>query len=255
MATHTTSRDQDNYTFERKKRLASKISEVRDKTILRQIKNIIFEENPDAIAKKSSGGYLMFFQNYANNTYIRLEELLANLETERLHRQTKSIAKASETLISSEDQCNDYETSRSRLRYSNREKRLIKRQQYEIMITKQHKEHLEENVIESSPITESAKDTDQNTSDDDNIQTHAITVAKTEKNRKSVDVDNTSTMSPIKKSTKPSTKSLPNTITTSQTHASTESLSNVPTKSRTKKTITTPINTHTTSANIFAKIK
>jgi hypothetical protein len=181
----TSSFDNDNYSFEQKKRIASKISEVRDKTVLRQIKNIIFEENPDAVAKKSSGGYLMFFQNYVTNTYVRLEALLSKIELDRLARQTKSIALVSETLICSDDPSNDYETSRSRLRYSNREKRLIKRQQYETLITKQNTEHL----TESSPLTDYEQDSDENIEESKQV----ITVTKSTKVKKCLPEQTTKT--------------------------------------------------------------
>jgi hypothetical protein len=222
MTTTKALHDAEAYSFERKKRLASKISEVRDKTILRQIKNIIFEENPDAIAKKSSGGYLMFFQNYSHNTYIRLEELLAKIEIERLQRQTQSIARASENLMSSED-TNDYETTRSRLRYSNREKRLMKRQQYEMLISKQVQEHLEASTIVtvSSQLTDSANDSNQDTSADE-MHNKTVTIAKTP--------------SRSTKNTLPTTT--PSTPITPPTNIS--------------KKGTRPTNTH---ANIFTKIK
>ena len=250
MTTTTALHETDTYSFERKKRLASKISEVRDKTILRQIKNIIFEENPDAIAKKSSGGYLMFFQNYAINTYIRLEELLSKIEIERLQRQTKSIAKASESLINSDDPTNDYETTRSRLRYSNREKRLMKRQQYEMLISKQVHEHLGEStlVTVSSPLTESANDSDQNTSDDD-MENKNVTIQKT--NYSNANTQNKKTHSISKKTLSASTTQIK---PVSPTITPTIPPTNI-SKKKTPLTHTKASNNGHINTNIFTKIK
>lgn len=166
-----TPKDDGEYSFERKKRLASKIGEIRDKVVLKQIKNIIFVENPDVVAKKSAGGYLMFFQNYTNSTYVQIDKLLSKIETDRIDRQTKSIARASENLLSSEEQTNDYENSRSRLRYSNKEKRLIKRQQYETLIIKQNTENLTEFSTENSTITDSEDEEDKKITKKVNIVT------------------------------------------------------------------------------------
>jgi hypothetical protein len=123
------------FSFERKQRLAARISDMRDKIILKKIRDIIFTNNPDITARKSDGGYLMYFQNYTPNTYQKIEKFLNKVEKEKLERQTRSIAETSEQLVlSSEDPNSDYNISRTRLRYSNREKRLIRRCQYEDII-------------------------------------------------------------------------------------------------------------------------
>lgn len=127
------------YSFEKKKRLASKISDMRDKPTLRMIRDIILAENPEIAVKKSSNGYLMYFQSYTPDTYKKIEKLLNKLEKERLEQQARTITETSEhIMMSSEDPNTDYTLSRTRLRYSNREKRLIKRQQYEEIVNEQN---------------------------------------------------------------------------------------------------------------------
>jgi hypothetical protein len=128
------SEKKEEYSFEKKKKLASRISDMKNKDHLRKIRDIIFTENPSVSAKKDSGGYLMYFHNYTNDTYYKIEKYINRLEREKLERQTRSITENSDhILFSSEDPNIDY-NSQSGLRYSNREKRLIKRRQYEDII-------------------------------------------------------------------------------------------------------------------------
>jgi len=127
--------DNESYPFEKKQKLADKISVMTDKPTLRKIRDIIKTENPEATSKKNSNGYLMYFQNYTDDTYVKIEKLLNKIEKDRLEQQTRSITEMSDNmLMSSDDPNTDYTLSRTRLRYSNREKRLIKRQQYEDVI-------------------------------------------------------------------------------------------------------------------------
>lgn len=127
------------YPFEKKQKLADKISVMRDKPTLRKIRDIIKMENPEATSRKDSNGYLMYFQSYTAITYIKIERLLNKIEQDKLEQQTRSITEMSDNMMMSSDDPNtDYTLSRTRLRYSNREKRLIKRQQYEDVIHEQY---------------------------------------------------------------------------------------------------------------------
>ncbi len=125
----------EDFSFDKKKKLAAKISNMTNKDHLKKIKDIIFAENPDIIARKSDRGYLMYFQNYSNNTYYKIEKFINRIDLEKIEKHTKTITKNSDQLVlSSEDHSTDYILSKSRLRYSNHEKRLIKRRQYEKLI-------------------------------------------------------------------------------------------------------------------------
>ena len=151
------------YSFEKKKKLAARISDMRDKDTLRKIRDIIFTENPDINAKKSSGGYLMYFQNYTVNTYIKIEKYLNKLDAEKLEKITRSITENSDhPMVSSEADMYgsniDYTVSRSKLKYSNKERRLIKRTQYEKCVNE-----IIPNITSNGVITETNEiDTDGN---------------------------------------------------------------------------------------------
>lgn len=158
-------KEREEYSFEKKKKLATKISDMRNKIHLRKIKEIIFTNNPGISAKKDSGGYLMFFQNYTNDTYYEIEKYLNKIEREKLEQQTRSITETSDQLImSSEDPASttDYSTTRTRLRYSNREKRLIKRQQYENILS--------QTIIDSDTNEQDDDSTDSITEKQENIK-------------------------------------------------------------------------------------
>ena len=158
------------YSFDRKKKLAARISDMRDKDVLRKIRDIIFAENPEVSARKSSNGYLMYFQNYNNETYYKIEKFLNKVERDKIERQTKSITEISENMLMSSEQDDpntDYTVSRTRLRYSNREKRLIKRRQYENIINEKimssdesedNDETSDNNETENSVVTKNKKD-------------------------------------------------------------------------------------------------
>lgn len=134
-------KEKEEFSFEKKKKMAAKISIMTNKDQLRKIRDIIFSENQNVSARKNNEGYLMYFQNYTNETYYKLEKYLNKIEKEKLEKQTRALTETSDQLLlSSEDPNTDYTLSRSRLRYSNTEKRLMKRRDYEKKINEPNDE-------------------------------------------------------------------------------------------------------------------
>lgn len=117
---------QEIYSYEKKTKQAERIQSVKDKTKLKKIWLTIKENNPSIKYKQTSDGILMYYQNCSNNTYIEIDDIL-NSKT-----LTKSIVQSSEQYVNSSEP--DYAKARTRLRYSNKERKLIKRQQYEDVI-------------------------------------------------------------------------------------------------------------------------
>lgn len=149
------------YSFEKKKKLAAKIGNIKNKEQLRTIRDIIFEENPNAIAKKTNDGYLMYFQNYTPDTYIRIEKNLNKNEPNK--NSIFSINHLENTIsdvpINTDSECSknidvDYVNSRSRLRYSNRERRLINKRDYDTKLNEKPQSIIEvgENNNNSSTL-------------------------------------------------------------------------------------------------------
>lgn len=120
------------YSFDDKKRLASNINKIRNKAQLKRIKQIIYDENKDLATSKSNGGILMYFQNLSNNTYQKIDTFLTNIEKKKQKKLMESL-KTSELNLSSDrpDNITDYSTIRNRLRLSNKEKRIMKKKEYE----------------------------------------------------------------------------------------------------------------------------
>lgn len=190
------------YPIEKKKRLAKEISNMRNKSHLKKIKEVIFEENPDIAVNKDNRGMLMFFQNLTYPTYVRLDKLLRKIEKEKLEKQTLSITETSEhLLISSDADANqnndnstaintnnsnnsinsvDYSKTRTRLRYSNKEKNLIKRQQYEKNIN----EKIDENLSTESKEYEKDQSSTMSNSESDHAK-HKIEKTKGKTNNNS----------------------------------------------------------------------
>jgi hypothetical protein len=119
---------------------------MKNKDVLKKIKDIIFKENPGIAVRKNNRGMLMYFQNFTSMTYYKLDKLLLLHENKKVKRHTDSITYTSDKMkYSSEEQITsttDYSKTRTRLRYSNAEKKLIKRLEYEKLIKNNKKNML-----------------------------------------------------------------------------------------------------------------
>jgi hypothetical protein len=186
------------YSFEKKKKLAARISDMRDKDTLRKIRDIIFTENPEISAKKSSGGYLMYFQNYTTNTYIKIEKYLNKLDAEKLEKITRSITENSDhPMMSSEADIHssnvDYTISRSKLKYSNKERRLIKRTQYEKCVNEKIPNIMtsDNNNVSNGIITETNEVDSDKKSESESSDKHTNKIENSSKNNKNIGKNNT----------------------------------------------------------------
>jgi len=225
------------YSFERKKKMASKISDMTDKTILRKIQAIIRAENSNPSAKKTNNGLLMFFQNYTDETYQKIEKLLNNHEQEKIERQTRSV-----TEMSSEDPNTNYTVSRTRLRYSNREKRLIKRRQYETIINEKiiDCDMCTDNVNTDNigdTINELASTSDNDSQNQDDVSdTNNVTKKEINKNTKNNQIKQESDEQKVSRKTK-TTKTKVNTKATTNVSTTNTSTSNNTNNSKKNSTI------------------
>lgn len=130
------------FSIEKKKRMVAKISLIKDKEKLKKIKDIIIEENPNIKINKVNGGILMFFDNCNKLTYIRIDKYLNELHQDKINEKKNNKKKINNEVIIDEI---DYFKNRTRLKYSNKEKRLIKKKTYDkILSKKSDKIHYEE---------------------------------------------------------------------------------------------------------------
>lgn len=121
------------YSHTKKKKLAEKIMGLKDKKDTKMIKNIIFKHNPNISIVKKSTGILMYFQNLENETYYELDKFIENKLLFECEKKIKNI-NSIENMFSSDpvsSETDDKKSSKSSYKYSNKEKNLIRRNDYE----------------------------------------------------------------------------------------------------------------------------
>jgi len=120
----------------KKEILKNKIEKIRNKTILANIFLIIESENNDIMNNSTvnSNGIHMLFNNLSYNTYVHLERYILRYERNRqkeiLEMQNSDDLRYSDS-INAHNSSEYSETNMSRLKYSNKEKMLIRRCEYD----------------------------------------------------------------------------------------------------------------------------
>lgn len=129
------------YTYEKKKKLAERISKIKRKQDMVQILNIICEKNNKKITENQNGVFLLF-DKLDDETYQKIDNYLKTIvkkQQPNSDNQTLLSPTASDKL--SENQFVNYtqqdEKFSNDVRYSNREKNIIKRQHFEKKIKDQ----------------------------------------------------------------------------------------------------------------------
>lgn len=114
----------DGFTFEQKKKLAERISNTHNKVLVRQIRDIILQYNPNTVMKKINNGYLSYFQNYTNDTYMKINECFEQHTQPEKQKDVLSNESANINIV----------------KYSTKDKRILRRQRYEDTIKQQSTE-------------------------------------------------------------------------------------------------------------------
>lgn len=120
------------YTYEMKKKLAARISKldkVKDKQHLIKIYEIISGENPTITEKKNE--VLMFFHKLNNETYNKLDNYIKQIRKKLKNDSSNTSTEKKEYKPYAHDDFPDQEKLSPKLKYSNREKNIIKRQRYD----------------------------------------------------------------------------------------------------------------------------
>lgn len=118
------------YSYEEKKKLANKISKIKKKGDLVKIFQIIYGENQSVT--ENNNGFFMFFHKLSDPTYVKIDIFLKQLNKKR-------IEESSETLSSEKKEYRPYTEEDfpsqkgicPKLKFSNKEKNLIKRRIYD----------------------------------------------------------------------------------------------------------------------------
>lgn len=160
------------FPIDKKKKLASKISELRNKEDLKKIKKIIFETNPNIAVNKDSGGILMFFQNLNIETYFNLENYLKEIEIRKITNRTNKITRSSEKLQNGSDSAcnklsdrmifNGNDQKNAEFKYSNKEKNIIRKKEYDNIIRQTQSEQNETRLEDKKLIVRNDKNIKKN---------------------------------------------------------------------------------------------
>lgn len=113
------------YSYEKKKKLADRISKLKRKQDMVNILEIIYQDNKDIT--ENQNGLFMFFHNLDNSTYYKIENYLKTL----VKKKSEDTTSDKEYTSYEKSEFPDQETLSPKLKYSNKEKNIIKRQRYE----------------------------------------------------------------------------------------------------------------------------
>ena len=125
-----------NYSHTKKKKLAEKIMNIKDKKQLLKIKTIIFNENPSLSVVKNSTGILLYFQDLKISTYVKLDDFLNNKIIKKYMKKINNINNIENELscdqnTASSDIVSSLSSNTNDYKYSNKERNIIRRKQYE----------------------------------------------------------------------------------------------------------------------------
>lgn len=136
------------YSHDKKERLVSRINKIKRKKDLVKIYKIITDNN-EINTNQNDNGIFIVFNNLSDDTYHKINILLNSIENRSKSSISNSSAMSDECNIDYKPYANDDFPSQSgispKLKYSNREKNIIKRKRYDININSENNE--ESNII------------------------------------------------------------------------------------------------------------
>ena len=151
------------YPYEKKVHLVDKISKIKSKKVLVKIFEIINEDNKDISI--NSNGIFMYFNKLNNDTYYEIEHFLRQINKKNKLNSTSS----DDNILKKEYKpyvVDDFPSQKGmcpKLKYSNREKNLIKRKRYDNNINSENK--VDESIVYCYYDSETISD--QEKKDDD----------------------------------------------------------------------------------------
>lgn len=115
-----------NYDFDDLEKLVNKISKIRKKIYLEKIRDIIIECNPNIKITENTNGLFFHFHNLTTETYDNISLLLKKIDKKKKSYDNDFVSTECPYRSSSID--NTFDT---KIKYSNREKNIIKRKIYD----------------------------------------------------------------------------------------------------------------------------
>ncbi|AYV83574.1 MAG: hypothetical protein Hyperionvirus8_58 [Hyperionvirus sp.] len=133
------------FSFEQKERLARRIQKLKKPKYYLEIEKIITDNNPQLDITENPSGKFMYFQNLTSETYVALEKYVRKILKVRVASLSEDggVLKLSSPALSSENAEDPFlsnSTGNGKLKYSNKERNLIKRKMYDEEINKEQSE-------------------------------------------------------------------------------------------------------------------
>ena len=135
------------YSYEKKKKLAERISKLKRKEDMVKILEIIYQDNKDIT--ENQNGLFMFFHNLNNITYYKIEAYLKSLIRKKSSDVDETTSDKEYTPYDT-NEFPDQETLSPKLKYSNREKNIIKRQRYDNQLNNQINQNVDNKLYSDS---------------------------------------------------------------------------------------------------------
>lgn len=118
------------YPHEQKEKLARKINKIKNKQKLIDVLKIIQKDDAYSGITENNNGLFMLFHKLSDETYIKLEKHLKKLNKSSDEGATESSDVQTDSMTPYSNENYPFE-NQSRLKYSNREKCIIKRKLYD----------------------------------------------------------------------------------------------------------------------------
>ncbi len=152
-----------NYSYDDMEKLSHKIQKIKKKKNLEEIRDIIIENNPNLKITENSYGIYLCFNELSFETFVKLEKYTKKYFDNE--NQTKSVSNYNYPTSSqnNDNQNNDsilYEQN-SRLKFSNKEKTLIKKRLYDKALKINSEINNYEQTVLSDKILEDTKEKPQ----------------------------------------------------------------------------------------------
>ena len=126
------------YTFEQKERLARRIQKLRKPKYFKDVEEIICKYNPELAITTNPSGKFMYFQDLKKETYYALENYVIKiLKLKTFSETSDNITFSSPDMNKYSDQDDEPLANNYKLKYSNKERNLIKRKLYDAQINNQ----------------------------------------------------------------------------------------------------------------------
>ena len=123
------------YSYDDIEKLSQKIQKIKRKKNLEEIRDIIINNNPNLNITQNSYGIYLCFNELSHDTFLKLDKYIKKyFETENISKTTSEYNFANSSLTEDEKNLSKNELiydSNSRLKFSNKEKNLIKKRLYD----------------------------------------------------------------------------------------------------------------------------